>query len=1795
MKKRFFSLVLTVLMILPVVLTTGSVFAVHMLEAFEDKADFSEDSGRFIVKFKANIEKEDIESILENIPNKKVSESAERLYSVSANKEFFSIFGDKFEYYEPDSIRETFATTNDPIEIPAYDKLSVYSAWDSTVGNSDVIVAVLDTGVDRTHEELKNARILPGYDAVTKSSGINVDAVGHGTGVIGLIAATANNALGFSGIANGVTILPIRISESGKDIYSSDLIDGIRYAADEGAKIINMSIGGYASSQAEQEAIDYAISKGCILIAAAGNGGELPYADQKCYPASYNGVISVASCNDNGKRSSFSQYNDAVDVAAPGENLPIIYVEDGVSKYKTDSGTSYSCAFVSGIAALAVSYIDDTARFENEEFLSLIVDTCGQKRTNSLGHGIIDAQKILTNSKLPIITGVSDGSVYTDGVTIRFNRGTALLDDEPIEDGETIIANGKHTLVVTDGKNSKTVKFRLDYDPLYFDYIEFPTYSCFEFERGTATLDGFPYQSKDKITASGKHTFVIYDGDERREKEIYVQYALPTVYGVKDGAKYTEPVDIRIIGDGRAELDGKSVYGEIAVMTEGKHTLEIFSGNDAVSKKYSFEIEFPYATVYESAYGNASAVIDEENGVFFIYNDSLVGVAVYDITKPEQYLHFLEIGRVYGYAFTEADILLFGDNGMTVIDRKTALDGESAIKETFVYEGAEFYFYANGTLYVSVNGTLFKINRETNESELVCELGFIPEKAIYENERICFVSPSSDNIVRILDLTTNLITEFETNFSIYGKKICFAEGYFAVGNHLYDIENGKLVLETASTSAVMIKSGLFYTDNRIIEIESGKEKGVFPSPVSEIFVGKETIYIFGVEPYFTFIKNGPTGVARFGAAKKNDKAFGTSEKVNVFRNNLFYDKYSPVISTVSSGENVFVLFKGMNSLYGFSNSDFSLMPPVALKFNPSKVILSGGYLAVTFESANEIFIAPENDIENGTYFNVSGVCSSMFVRNEKIYASVGGVLTVYPLDKTEPTVTEIKADKIATDGKLIYALDGETLRVLGFDLSETASIDINTKDFSISSVIWAGKNVYNAKTLELLQSFNSNILTIKGSSVITENGVYNLDTKEYIGDLGVSEPEQAVITSDNSLVVFSKGIISVSSSGDGKEIVSTPEIKGVSDSSVYLGSTKITFKNGKGYLDGKPFKSGDTVSEIGDHSFSLVLPCGRNISYNFSIQTALSGIEFVSPSRTVSVGESVTLRIKYLPENAPKVSVTYKCESDGIEIGKNGRIKALQSGKYVVTAEAKTDYGVFTAECVVTVINTLITPKEDSVLYVDRDNGFLLGVVPDTTAEALKNNLNHSEEIQILNKNGEELIGNAGTGTIVRIVKNGIVSDELTCVMTGDIDGDAFITAYDLYLMEQILRGKEFSTVSLSASDINGDGTSDDKDYRTLKNIILKKTESNVGTPSLNFFGKAYSQTVSKVHNGEYIDVVLCLESCKNVRALSGVLGYGNGLEFIKAQTIGWKAEVRNSENNLYFYAYDSNGAEITEAFTAVVSLRFRVNVSGNESTKIISENITAVFTDRCEKIIYKPTDIVISERVSDEFDIEFFNAYSFKFDPDIHQYKATIPHNSAIADISVTSPENASVTVTSLVVPDGIKTTVFVTYTNENDETETYSIEVKRDKSPRFDSNCRLSKLEAEGFRLTPVFNPDILNYSISVPYGTEKVNIYAIAQNGTAKVVIGDTTLKDIKTRIPIIIGAPNGEVLTYTLTVTVLPDESEEQDIPDGNDNDKTAKTIAVIAVFMAVFAFILIFIETKKEPFAMPKNSNNEQDE
>lgn len=216
------------------------------------------------------------------------------------------------------------------------------TAWKEMGDLEPITVAVIDTGVCMNHEDLEGRVLDNGYDFVDNDDDPD-DVFGHGCSVAGIIAANIDNGIGIAGFANNSSILPIRVLGPNGSGSMADVAKGIVYAADNGADIINLSLGSFVGSQAEKDAIDYAVNAGVLVIASAGNsGGTLPG-----YPARYDNVVAVGAIDSDGSRSSFS--NKGGDIWGPGRDIHTIYLND---TYKALNGTSFSAPYVSAMAAV---------------------------------------------------------------------------------------------------------------------------------------------------------------------------------------------------------------------------------------------------------------------------------------------------------------------------------------------------------------------------------------------------------------------------------------------------------------------------------------------------------------------------------------------------------------------------------------------------------------------------------------------------------------------------------------------------------------------------------------------------------------------------------------------------------------------------------------------------------------------------------------------------------------------------------------------------------------------------------------------------------------------------------------------------------------------------------------------------------------------------------------------------------------------------------------------------------------------------------------------------------------------------------------------------------------------------------------------------------------------------------------------------------------------------------------------------------------------------------------------------
>jgi len=267
--------------------------------------------------------------------------------------------------------------------------IGVPAAWQRTIGSHSVIVALLDTGVQRTHPDLAAIPFVAPRNTRTNTTNVS-DSYGHGTHVAGTIAAQANNTIGVAGEAPGITMMPVKVLDNNGQGYWSDFLEGVDWARTHGASIVNLSLGGVLTATqaaAFQPTFDAAYDAGVLVVAAAGNNNR----NEAFYPASFNHVISVAATTNSDTKASFSNFGPNVDLSAPGLNILSTYPG---STYKLMSGTSMATPHVVGLAALIRSYHPSYTVDEVEEAMELnAVDLGTPGRDDIFGYGRIQADQ----------------------------------------------------------------------------------------------------------------------------------------------------------------------------------------------------------------------------------------------------------------------------------------------------------------------------------------------------------------------------------------------------------------------------------------------------------------------------------------------------------------------------------------------------------------------------------------------------------------------------------------------------------------------------------------------------------------------------------------------------------------------------------------------------------------------------------------------------------------------------------------------------------------------------------------------------------------------------------------------------------------------------------------------------------------------------------------------------------------------------------------------------------------------------------------------------------------------------------------------------------------------------------------------------------------------------------------------------------------------------------------------------------------------------------------------------------
>ncbi|MGE5585551.1 MAG: S8 family peptidase [Bacillota bacterium] len=336
----------------------------------------------------------------------------------------------------------------------APEAMSLPYAWDFTTGSSSVIVAVIDTGVQTDHPDLAG-HITAGYDFYNRTTYVR-DISGHGTHVAGIIGALTNNGVGMAGINWNVRIMPLKVADDSGSGYLdlSMIIEALRYAADHGANVVNMSfqIGDATTGEDPfmDQAIEYAYNKGVTIVAAAGNDGE-PWV---AYPARDPRVIAVGAVGPDLARATWSNYGSEVDVVAPGADILSTWP---TNSFANASGTSMATPHVAGLAALMIASGVRGPAAVARALHETAMDLGSPGQDSEYGWGLVNAHAAVTGSSITtmkVFAGEDDGTTLTYHSAMASPAPGGLYEVREVEAGSWYIygwIDVNHNGIIDDG------------------------------------------------------------------------------------------------------------------------------------------------------------------------------------------------------------------------------------------------------------------------------------------------------------------------------------------------------------------------------------------------------------------------------------------------------------------------------------------------------------------------------------------------------------------------------------------------------------------------------------------------------------------------------------------------------------------------------------------------------------------------------------------------------------------------------------------------------------------------------------------------------------------------------------------------------------------------------------------------------------------------------------------------------------------------------------------------------------------------------------------------------------------------------------------------------------------------------------------------------------------------------------------------------------------------------------------------------------------------------------------------
>ncbi|BCJ85088.1 S8 family peptidase [Effusibacillus dendaii] len=373
--------------------------ASHMIQSASQDGQPKRIHNEVVVQFHQEPDAAALQKILSDIDGKLVKRNhipsfVFRSHSQSADQMIAYFKKMNVKMVEPNKKMRNNEVPNDPL-YPRYQwnfpKIQIEHAWKYTTGNSHTIIAVVDTGVDADHPEFEG-QLVAGHNMIDDSDN-TADDNGHGTHVAGVIVARTNNVEGVAGMNWNSKVMPVKALDTDGSGTVYDIADGIRWAADHGAEVINLSLGEYENSSYLEQAIQYATSKDVLVVAAMGNDDT----DKPSYPAAYPNVLAVTAVDQDGKRATFSNYGGHAGVSAPGVSIASTFPD---SRYAAMSGTSMASPHVAGLAGLIRSINPNLHANEVRDIIQHTASDLGAPGQDPyFGSGLINVSKAIEESQ----------------------------------------------------------------------------------------------------------------------------------------------------------------------------------------------------------------------------------------------------------------------------------------------------------------------------------------------------------------------------------------------------------------------------------------------------------------------------------------------------------------------------------------------------------------------------------------------------------------------------------------------------------------------------------------------------------------------------------------------------------------------------------------------------------------------------------------------------------------------------------------------------------------------------------------------------------------------------------------------------------------------------------------------------------------------------------------------------------------------------------------------------------------------------------------------------------------------------------------------------------------------------------------------------------------------------------------------------------------------------------------------------------------------------------------------------